>query len=402
MTTYRAAWVLPIAQPAIRGGFVEIRRDVISAVGAGRASHAVDLGDVALLPALVNAHTHLELTYLRGAIASTDSFLSWIRSLMAARRKHADPHEHAIVDAARAGIREAWATGTGLIADVSNTLITIPLLEESKLPAARVFYELLGFNAADPDGRVRAARSEIDRVRPFSGRVHVSLAAHAPYSVSPRLLAAIRKDLDARPADISTVHVAESRDEMEFMTRGEGGWRDFLKELGVWTDAWRPPATSPVKYLADVAFLDSRVLAVHGVQCSAEDLARLKTLGATLVACPRSNRYVGVGDPPLEAFYSAGVSLTFGTDSLASVEDLNLFAELAAARRIGPRIPADRLLQSATLQGARALGFDRQFGSIEPGKRAALIAVDVPADVDDVEEYLVSGIEPDAISWLDA
>jgi cytosine/adenosine deaminase-related metal-dependent hydrolase len=96
------------------------------------------------------------------------------------------------------------------------------------------------------------------------------------------------------------------------------------------------------------------------------------------------------------------VDVAFGTDSLASVEDLNLFSELAEARRLAPRVPARRLLESATLVGARALRFDGELGSIEPGKRDALIAVDLPAGVIDVEEYLVSGVEPGTIRWLDS
>ena len=140
------------------------------------------------------------------------------------------------------------------------------------------------------------------------------------------------------------------------------------------------------------------VLAVHGVQFEGADLDRLRALGVTLVSCPRSNRHVGVGSPPLEAFYAMDVEVAFGTDSLASVDDLNMFGELAEARRIAPKVPARALLRSATLTGARALGFESEFGSIEPGKRAALIAVRVPDGVSDVEEYLVSGIEPSAIS----
>jgi len=138
------------------------------------------------------------------------------------------------------------------------------------------------------------------------------------------------------------------------------------------------------------------------VQFTGDDLARIKAIGATLVSCPRSNVYVGAGSPPLESFYESGVDVAFGTDSLASVADLNMFSELAEARRIAPRVPARRLLESATLIGARALGFEQDFGCIDGGKRAALIAVRTPADVSDVEEYLVGGIEPSAIEWLDA
>ena len=132
------------------------------------------------------------------------------------------------------------------------------------------------------------------------------------------------------------------------------------------------------------------------------DVLRLRALGTTVVACPRSNQYVGVGDPPLEAFYATGVSVAFGTDSLASVADLNMFQELAAARRLAPGVSARTLIESATLVGARALGFGDAFGSIEAGKRAALIAVDLPASVGDVEEYLVSGIAPEMIQWVES
>jgi cytosine/adenosine deaminase-related metal-dependent hydrolase len=184
------------------------------------------------------------------------------------------------------------------------------------------------------------------------------------------------------------------------MRRGTGPWRVLLEELGVWSDQWEPPGTSPVEYLERLGFLDRRVLAVHGVQFDGDDLERLRSRGMTVVSCPRSNQHVGVGAPPLEAFYAMDVHVAFGTDSLASAPDLNLFSELAEARRLAPRVPARALLQSATCRGAEALGFGDEFGTIAPGARADLIAVRTPADVSDVEEYLVGGIEPSAVRWL--
>jgi aminodeoxyfutalosine deaminase len=400
MLVYRADWVLPIAAPPAADGWVAVERGRIAGVGSGPKAGAIDLGHVAILPALVNAHTHLELSYLRGAVPPADRFLDWIDAILAARRRLSNPVEPAILQAARAGIEEARASGTGLVGDISNTLVTVPLLRDAAMPA-RVFYELLGFNAGDPVGRVLEARGHLDRTGGTDADVRVALAPHAPYSVSPGLFSAIREDLDAHPGDVSSVHLGESLEEVEFIDRGTGGWREVLTGLGVWTEAWRAPGVSPVQYLADLGFLDSRVLAVHGVQCDGDDLSRLRTLGTTVVSCPRSNRYVGVGDPPIEAFYAMGVSVAFGTDSLASVQDLNMFEELAAVRRLAPRVSPRHLLESATRCGARALGFGERFGSIEEGKQAALIAIRLPERVDDVEEYLVSGVEPAAIAWLD-
>jgi cytosine/adenosine deaminase-related metal-dependent hydrolase len=400
MTTYRAAWLLPISEDPVRDGWVTVNGGRIASLGSGAPPEAVDLGRAVILPALVNAHTHLELSYLHGRIPGGGPFLDWIRPLMAARREYPDPLDPVILHAARTAIQQSRACGTGLIGDVSNTLVTVPLLHEAGA-AAHVFYELLGFNAPDPEARVAVARTHADAAAHVNGDVRISLVPHAPYSVSPALFQAIRSDLDAHGAPVTTVHLGESAEEIEFLRRGSGGWRALLEELGVWNPGWRAPGSSPVEYLSDLGFMDRCVLAVHGVQFDGEDLTRLAALRVTIAACPRSNQYVGVGSPPIEAFYAMDVDVAFGTDSLASVADLNIFAELKEARRLAPRVPARRLLESATLMGARALGFEREFGSIETGKRAALIAVRVPDGVTDVEEYLLTGIEPRAISWLD-
>jgi 5-methylthioadenosine/S-adenosylhomocysteine deaminase len=142
-------------------------------------------------------------------------------------------------------------------------------------------------------------------------------------------------------------------------------------------------------------------VAVHGVQMSDADLRRLADRGVTLVACPRSNRHTGAGVPPIERFYASGVRVAVGTDSLASSPDLNVFEELATMRAIAPSVPPSALLASATLEGARALGLGHLYGSIEPGKRSRLIAVDVPEPIVDVEEYLVTGVRPEQIRWLE-
>ena len=399
MAVYKADWVLPIAGDPIADGWVALENGRIAAVSATPTSGAVDLGSAVILPALVNAHAHLELSYLRGVVPPSARFLDWIAAIIAARRRFANPQDPVILAAARAGIDEARESGTGLVGDITNTLVTAPLLREASMPA-RVFYELLGFNVENPAARARQARAEVD-AHARGGDVRFALAPHAPYSVSPGLFTSIREDIDAHDGDVSSVHLGESSEEIEFVAHGTGPCRDLLTTLGAWTDEWNAPAVSPVQYLADAGFLDSRVLAVHGVQFNGDDLTRLRALGTTIVSCPRSNRYVGVGDPPLEAFYAMGVKVAFGTDSLASVRDLNLFSELARARQLAPRVPARTLLESATRCGAAALGFGDEFGTIEVGKRGALIAVRVPVGAGDVEEYLLSGIEPSAMTWLD-
>lgn len=399
MIRVSADWILPIADEPIGGGAVTLDQGRIVSVGARDGSEDLALGRVAVLPGLVNAHTHLELSYLHGRIPPAPGFLEWVKPMLAARADRSGSDESAIRDATRSAIQSARDTGTSLVGDVTNTLAAVALLRDAQMPAC-VFHELLGFGGRNAEEQVAAARRAIDAIG-SDDNVRVSLAPHAPYSVAPALFAAIRRDLDEHAPMVSTVHLGESPEEVEFLRKGSGPWRALLEQLGVWNPDWQAPQCSPVDYLADMGFLTGSVLAVHGVQLEGTDLDRLHTLGITLVSCPRSNRYVGVGSPPLEAFYAMDVDVAFGTDSLASVDDLNMFNELAEARRIAPMVPARALLRSATLTGAAALGFGDAFGSIEAGKRAALIAVRVPDGVNDVEEYLVSGVDPDRISWVE-
>jgi cytosine/adenosine deaminase-related metal-dependent hydrolase len=405
---YRASWVLPIGEPPIRDGWIAVDRGRVSTLGGPRefsrgngvdVEHPqVDLGTVAVLPGLVNAHTHLELSHLGDEVPAAPALSTWVRSVLKARREEPDPRAPEILDAVDRAISDAVRCGTALVGDISNTLVTFEPLVRSGL-AAVVFYELIRFNAPDPAALVDRACGEIAKLV-STERVRASLAAHAPYSVAPLLFRAIRQAADRNGLAPCSVHLSESLEEVEFIRSGSGPWRTLLEELGVWDPLWLPPGGTPVQFLDEVGFLDTRVIAVHGVQMTPADLDRLRLRGVTLVACPRSNRHTGAGSPPIEDFYRSGVRVAVGTDSLASAPDLNVFSELAAMRALAPNVPAAALLESATCNGAQALGFERDYGSIAPGKLARLIAVRLPPRVDDVEEYLVNGIEPEQVRWV--
>jgi aminodeoxyfutalosine deaminase len=398
---YRAAWVLPIVTPPARDGWVLVDRGRIQASGAGQdpigiqspdSVEVIDLGDVAVLPGLVNAHTHLELSWMRHQVPPSRSMAAWASNLMALRRRSTGDPPAPIL----AAVRDVRAAGTSLVGDVTNTLAAYDILADTELGAA-IFRELLGFDVADPEQVVADARAQLDALKP-SDLLRPSIVPHAPYSVSPALFRAIARATGDRAM---SVHVGESDEEMQFLRDGTGAWRGLLGELGVWSDNWQPPGCGPIEYLDRLGLVNRRLLAVHGTQLDDGELARLAAAGSTLVTCPRSNRWTGAGTPPIDRFYASGVRVAIGTDSLASVEDLNLFSEMAAVRRLAPRLPASRVIQSATIDGANALGFGEDYGSIAPGRRADLIAVRVPPALEDVEEYLVGGgVEPDAIRWL--
>lgn len=397
MIRYHASWILPISGPPIRDGWIAVDRGRIAAIGQGgdiRRASDRHLGSVAILPGLVNAHTHLELSHLRDRIPPAREFVGWIRQVVAAQREQAD-----VLHGIEGAIAECVQSGTALVGDISNTLASFDPLARSPLGGV-VFHELIRFKADDPEGFVRRACERIEACRE-SPHVRASLAAHAPYSVAPRVFQAIRRAMERFPLVPCSVHLAESTDEVEFVRSGAGAWRDFLTHVGAWDEAWTPPGVSPVQFLHEEGFLDARTLAVHGVQMTRDDLRRLSSAGATLVTCPRSNLRTGAGVPPVEEFYATDVRVAIGTDSLASTPDLSVFAELAALRSLAPSVPASRLLHSATAEGAHALGFGADYGTLDPGKRARLLAVSIPEALDDVEEYLVGGIRSDDITWVD-
>lgn len=404
MPQYRAAWLLPISQPPIRDAWLRTDRGRIIAFGHSRpgdvtAPDEIDLGEVAVLPGLVNAHTHLELSWMRGRIPETDDFDGWIRRIIELKNESAR-HGDTVAAAIDQAIREARAFGTALVGDITNTLATSRPLKEHGM-AGVVFHEVLGFRSEDAARLMQEATARLQS-EPASDLVRHTVAPHAPYSVSPALFGLIRAALQRNPFARSSVHLGESAAEIEFLKYGTGPCRTGLEQMGKWDPAWVPPRSNPVEYLDRMGFLDDRVLIVHGVQFGADELQRLAAKGATLVICPRGNIRTGAGTPPIEDFFASGVRVAVGTDSLASVPDLNIFSELMEMRRLAPALPARVLVESATINGARALGFEADFGTIDSGKRDALVAVQLDGYVPSVEEYLVSGVDASQISWIPA
>lgn len=398
---YACRWLLPIDRPPIEHAWLETAHGVIRRLGEGPPpAPAENLGDVVVMPGLVNAHTHLELSWMAGQVAPAASLVAWIRAMLTLRRSGAPGGQAREAQAVGEALASMHASGTVLVGDISNSLMTPALMARAGMGGV-VFHELIGFDVIDPVsvvsdaiGRLGIVHGQIDRAVPL---VRLSLAAHAPYSVAPSLF----REIAARvPDGPLSVHLAESADELAFLRTGRGPMRDLLDDLGSWTPAWSAPGGGPVEYLAQQGYLRRGLLAVHGVHLADDDLWRLREAGATLVTCPRSNLWVGAGMPRIPHFYAAGLPVAIGTDSLASVDSLSLFDELAELRRIAPDVTAAALLASATRVGAEALGFGQTHGTIAAGKTAALLAVDIPARVRDVEEYLVSGVPSSAVHHL--
>jgi len=346
-----------------------------------------DLGNAIVLPGLVNAHTHLELSWLAGRLPADGDYLRWMRELL---RLRADETEAEVREAARRQILEMQARGTVAVGDVANRIWTGPELAASTLHGIQ-FQELYGFRTADAAARVEEAIGRLEAlaadpvVAAATERLRVILTPHATHTTSARLLRALAGRAIAAAEPLS-IHVAESRDEVLLLDDGSGRLPELYREREFWDETWQPPGQSPVEYLNRLGVLSPRTLAVHCVHLGHQDLSMLQAREVTVVTCPRSNERLGVGTAPIPQLLGAGVPVALGTDSLASAPDLDVLAEIAALRRIHPAVSPAAALRMATFNGARALGLDSRLGSIEVGKLAALAVVPLPsADADPLQ-----------------
>jgi 5-methylthioadenosine/S-adenosylhomocysteine deaminase len=338
--------------------------------GVPRPDGASSIGfpDAVLMPGLVNAHTHLELTGLRGRVPEAD-FFDWIQHV---RRAKEALDEDAFFAAVRAGLQEAWRYGTTCVADTGTSGMAATVLSAFG-GRGIAFQEAIG-------PRPEAARETLHRLRDTvtalrsqaSTGVTVGVSPHAPYTVSRELYRRVAEYARAESLPVAA-HIAESPAEVAFVAAGTGPFAESWRARNIALDA---RAASPVALLEEVGLLDGRLLAIHAVHTDQADIERLRRAGCALACCPRSNARHGHGEPPLARYLEAGLRLGLGTDSVASVEDLDLFAEARHARELAALSP-EAALELITWRGAAALGLEQEIGTLAPGKWADLCIVRV-------------------------
>ncbi|HEX4826548.1 MAG TPA: amidohydrolase family protein [Candidatus Polarisedimenticolaceae bacterium] len=391
MILYAAKHLLPVSSPPIQSGAVVAHEGRIVAVGRRRdllKAHADaevrDLGDAVLIPGLVNAHTHIELSWMNGEPPAGGSYMTWLEDLIARRGSIEEATARA---AASSAIESMLARGTVAIGDVANQSWAAPLLASSRL-AGTVFLEIFGFKSGDAESILDAAAGRLEAIdatpemKAAKGRISAILTPHAAQTTSAPLLKALGGRAAAAGEALS-IHVAESIEESQLLRDGTGPFRDLLIRRGAWDDAWKAPGLTPVEYLDRLGVLSPRTLAVHCVHLDHHDLTRLQARGVTVVTCPRSNQRLGVGKAPIPKLLASGIPVALGTDSLASSPDVDVFNEVAVLRQEHPGLAPAAALRIATLNGARALGLAKDLGTIEPGKSAALAVVGLPDPNDD-------------------
>jgi cytosine/adenosine deaminase-related metal-dependent hydrolase len=376
----QARWVVPLDGHALSPGLIHCKAGRIVSVEEGTDRQAHQLGDVAVLPGLINAHTHLEFSDLDAPLEAGGTFANWIRRVVAHRRGRSLP----VADVIRRGIEESRAEGTAVVGEIATDDVSAEVLHREQASGI-VFREVLGLHeGAVAEGLATAHRflesfpSSVDG----DGALGPGLSPHAPYSVDPELFEGLISLAVEEQLPVA-MHLAETREERQLLDEGRGPLVEMLSSLGL----WRPERfissggiAERLRRLADAP----RGLVIHGNYLRPAEFAFLAGQPKmSVVYCPRTHHHFGHVPHPWREMLEHGVRVVLGTDSRASNPDLSLFRELQWLHARHPDVPAERLLRMATHDAAIALGVDDSFGALQPGKRALLTVVQPSRGGDD-------------------
>ncbi|MEA3543778.1 MAG: amidohydrolase family protein [Thermodesulfobacteriota bacterium] len=397
---YTAKYLVAGNAPHVEGGALLAHEGQIAAIGTLdelKRNHpgieVVDFADALLVPLLVNAHTHLELTDFPSWAANagegdlSGNFIGWVLHLIRVKRK-LDEKQYQL--SLSNGIDQSIAAGTGAVGDILAHHAARYLYQNSPLVGS-LFLETLGQDPA-VICRSRAGLNEAlkDEV---VGSIELGLSPHSPYSISKDYLRSIYAHCQ-RDKLRCTTHLAESPDEVEFIEHSRGDMvRRFYLHVG-WESYIPPPSgLRPVEYLQQQGGLFPENLLVHGVQLNDAEIEVLAENRMWLALCPRSNARLGVGKAPAGKLHRAGVRLALGTDSLASCDSLSVWDEMTFAYRwFDGELDAPTLFSMATLGGAEALGLENSIGSLETGKSASFQVLQPKAGIarNEIFDYFIS------------
>lgn len=378
---YTASYVLPITGAPIIDGAVHIRDGRIQAIGTRKSllpttlqANVVDFGQSILMPPLVNAHTHLELTDFEQWLAAADlpdepaDFAEWILQVIQVKR---DLQQDDFVASLKNGLRQSLECGTGVVVDI---------LSKPEIAEVYLGSPLLGRVDCELIGRLPEALSPLlERAEQWlagrtlqkqGGGLDRGLSPHAPYTVTPDVLAEIVALAETRRAALS-IHTAESEAELELLQASTGILAEKLYPAVGWQAPEPPMQTSPIPYLDQAGALRRSTLLVHALHLTPIEIGRIGRCGSSVVLCPRSNERLNNGSAPVEQFLCRGINLALGTDSLASNASLSIWAEMQTALKVyAEHLSPIQIIAMATINGAVAIGLQDEIGTLKPGAGA--------------------------------
>jgi cytosine/adenosine deaminase-related metal-dependent hydrolase len=385
MFTLAARYVFPVEGPPILDGAVSIADGRIVRVGPvdGGAAVDLDLGNVAITPGFVNAHTHLDLDPIVPAMTDGPvNEVDWLRQVVASRRSGTG------ADSARRNVASTIQAGTTLIADTTSGGQSWEAVAGSPIRGV-VFYELIGLKrlrGMETSGAAFEWLATVKNDEP-DPKTRPGLSPHAPYSTAGWLYQ--RAAMSKLP--LST-HLAEMPEELELLETRQGPLRRFLNDLGAWDDDWEPLGNRPADYIRRGDLRQSDWIVAHGNYFDPSEFWQLRPEAApsgqrvAVAYCPRTHARFGHAPHPYRAMLDRGIIVCLGTDSLASSPTLSILDEIRFLHRLDRSARGELLLTMATLFGAWALRSDHITGSLKAGKSADLAVIALP-DHDETDPY---------------
>src|SRR5215204_5627124 len=392
----RARLVVPMAGPPIEDGAIAISGERIDWIGPWRdapphiSGNVSDLGEVVLLPGLINAHCHLDYTGMAGKIAPPRSFADWIKAIVALKAQWSYTE---FADSWLRGADMLLRSGTTTVADVEAVPELLPDMWQSTPLRMVSFRELINLKSpATAEELVRKTVEEwaaLPATRKGAADCRVGLSPHAPYTTTAELLSVAAHEARRRKW-LLTTHVAESEQESDMFMYRHGPLYDWLKSQRDMSDCGHG---SPIHHLERADYLGDNLLAVHVNYLWRDDAATLAKYGVSVVHCPRSHEYFHHLLFPHRELTNAGVNVCLGTDSLASsakmrgkMPELNMFAEMRGLQSKEPELAPRTILEMATVNAARALKREGDIGALREGLLADVIALPISGPVETVHD----------------
>lgn len=333
----------------------------------------VDLGNSAIIPGLINAHTHLDLTSLHGRINYNASFTDWVKQVIDAKSKWKEDDYRSSI---RAGIAKSIESGTTTVADITRNDYTLDELINSKLRKS-IFYELIDFNPSTAENTIDNFKDRISSIK-NTPLLNIGISPHAPYTVSKELYKRCSKISEELDINVAT-HLSETREEIEFLTKGTGRLADLLKSRNM-LNGWKHPGVRPITYLSNMRILNNKCLLIHCNYVSESEISDIEKSKSSVVFCPRSHRFFGHKHHPFSQYIERNINVALGTDSLASNDSLSVLDEMKFIYKDHKDIGPQHILYMGTTAGAIALGLEDNIGRIEAGFDADITVIKLPEE----------------------
>lgn len=364
-----ADFIIPVNGDPIKDGVVSVDENgsivnLYKRGSPGDGANTIEWFDGVIVPGFVNTHCHLELSHLAGEIPGGEGLIPFLTKVIG--RRAADDIN--ILGAMKMADKAMVENGIVAVGDISNNSLSKTIKHESPIHY-HTFVEFIGFEPQKAEAVMNKSIAILEDFAPLSA----SLAPHAPYSVSKRLFKLLRKNT-AGNHKLTSMHNQESDHENDLYRYKTGGYIDFYKSLNLNIHFFKPQARNSIQSLLPLFSPKQRILLVHNTYTKLKDIYFVGRVDQDVhwCFCPKANLYIEKKLPEIELFRLHDFNITLGTDSLASNDKLCILSELKTIKAHFPSISFTETIHWATINGAKFLGIDDKYGSIEKGKTPGL------------------------------